>query len=79
MQKVIIKDFGPIKDVSLEIKDLMVFVGPQASGKSTIAKVIFFFKSLRDDLIKYLSDSIDTNFFDKPLGTYGKYVRIVIY
>jgi predicted ATP-dependent endonuclease of OLD family len=75
MQKVIIKDFGPIKDVSLEIKDLMVFVGPQASGKSTIAKVIFFFKSLRDDLIKYLSDSIDMNLFDKPLGTYGKYVR----
>ncbi|MFK7948849.1 MAG: AAA family ATPase, partial [Saprospiraceae bacterium] len=34
MQKLIIKNFGPIKDVKLEIKDFMVFIGPQASGKS---------------------------------------------
>lgn len=45
MQKIIIKNFGPIKDVELEIRDFMVFIGPQASGKSTIAKLVYFFKS----------------------------------
>lgn len=37
----------------------MLFVGPQASGKSTIAKTIFFFKSLNDDLIKLFMDFLD--------------------
>ena len=51
MQKIEIKNFGPIKELKLEIKDFMLFIGPQASGKSTIAKTIFFFKSLSDDLV----------------------------
>lgn len=44
MQKIIIKDFGPIKDVDIPIHDFMIFIGPQASGKSTIARVIDFLK-----------------------------------
>ena len=51
MQKIKIKNFGPIKDLELNIKDFMLFIGPQASGKSTIAKTIFFFKSLKEDFI----------------------------
>lgn len=51
MQRLIIKNFGPIQDMDIEVKDFMVLVGPQASGKSTVAKLIYFFKSLRDDLI----------------------------
>ena len=39
-----IKNFGPIKHIELDIKDIMIFIGPQASGKSTIAKLIHFFK-----------------------------------
>ena len=34
MEKFIIKNFGPIKDVSLDFGDLTILVGPQASGKS---------------------------------------------
>lgn len=32
----------------------MVFIGPQASGKSTVAKAVYFFKSIREDVIKFL-------------------------
>jgi len=42
MQRLIIKNFGSIKDLDMEIKDFMVFIGPQASGKSTIAKAVYF-------------------------------------
>jgi predicted ATPase len=43
-EKIFIKNFGPLKQVELDIKEVMVFIGPQASGKSTIAKLIHFFK-----------------------------------
>ncbi len=44
MEKIIIKNFGPIKDVELEIKDINVFIGSTSSGKSTVAKLIAIFK-----------------------------------
>jgi len=44
--KIIINHFGPLKQVELELNDIMVFIGPQASGKSTIAKLIHFLKFL---------------------------------
>lgn len=55
MKKITIRNFGPIQNIEdLEIKDFMVFIGPQASGKSTVAKLVYFFKSIREDVIKYL-------------------------
>jgi len=75
MQKIEIKNFGPINDLELDIKDFMLFIGPQASGKSTIAKTIFFFKSLNDDLVKFFMDAVERNDFSKPTGSFGKIVR----
>ena len=55
MKKITIRNFGPIQNIEdLEIKDFMVFIGPQASGKSTVAKMVYFFKSVREDVLKYL-------------------------
>ncbi|MGN0485479.1 MAG: AAA family ATPase [Lachnospiraceae bacterium] len=48
MEKIIINKLGPIQHCELEINDFMVFTGPQASGKSTIAKSIFFFKNIKN-------------------------------
>ncbi|MCF0058226.1 AAA family ATPase [Dyadobacter sp. CY356] len=48
MQRIEVKNFGPLKDINLEIKDYMVFIGPQASGKSTLAKLIYFFWKVED-------------------------------
>lgn len=75
MQKIEIKNFGPIKELNLDIKDFILFIGPQASGKSTIAKTIFFFKSLNDDLVKFYMESIEKKRWSKPIGTFGKIVR----
>ena len=51
MQKIVIKNFGPIKDAEIEITPLLVLIGEQATGKSTIAKLIYFFKSLSNDFL----------------------------
>ncbi len=64
-QKIIIKNFGPIKDVEMEIDDFTIFIGPQTSGKSTIAKSVFFFLSLRDDMMIYLIEAFVSNKVEK--------------
>lgn len=51
MQKIKIKNFGPIKDAEIVITPLLVLIGEQATGKSTIAKLIYFFKSLSNDFL----------------------------
>ena len=42
MQKLTIKNFGPIKSASLDFKRVNVLIGPQSSGKSTILKIASF-------------------------------------
>lgn len=37
--KLIVKNFGPIDNADLDLKSVNVFIGPQASGKSTLAKL----------------------------------------
>jgi predicted ATPase len=39
-EKLVIKNFGPIRDAEIELKKVNIFIGPQGSGKSTFAKVI---------------------------------------
>jgi hypothetical protein len=42
MRRIVIKNLGPIKDVTLDLNRLNVIMGPQSSGKSVIAKVISY-------------------------------------
>ncbi|MBD2675649.1 AAA family ATPase, partial [Aphanizomenon flos-aquae FACHB-1416] len=49
MQKIIINNFGSIKYAEIEVKKILVLIGEQASGKSTIAKLIYFFKTIQED------------------------------
>lgn len=44
MQRLYVRDFGPIQSCDIEIQRLTVMTGPQVSGKSTLAKLIYFFK-----------------------------------
>ncbi len=54
MQKLIINHFGPIEYCEIDIDDFLVLTGPQASGKSTVAKSIFYFNHLKDILFQYI-------------------------
>lgn len=39
-EKLTIRNFGPIIDMSFEFKKINIFIGDQGTGKSTVAKVI---------------------------------------
>jgi AAA domain, putative AbiEii toxin, Type IV TA system len=48
MQSISIRNLGPIKEFDYEIKDLTLLIGAQGSGKSTIAKAVYFFRTVKD-------------------------------
>lgn len=50
MSTLVVSNFGPIKEASVEIKKVTVFIGNQGAGKSTLAKLISSFSWLE----KYL-------------------------
>lgn len=54
MQKLIINQLGPVKYCELDINKFIVFIGAQATGKSTVAKSIFFFKNIKNLLFSQL-------------------------
>jgi predicted ATPase len=74
IERLIIKNFLCLKDVDIEVKDFLVLIGPQAAGKSLCAKLLYFFRTLFDeipacnisasDFSKDLSDKFES-FFPK--------------
>ncbi|MCM1220212.1 MAG: ATP-binding protein [Lachnoclostridium sp.] len=51
MHRLIIKKLGPIEECEVECSQFMTLTGFQASGKSTIAKAIYYFRTIKDDII----------------------------
>ena len=45
-EKLRVRDFLTIRDADLEIGRFTLIIGPQASGKSVLAKLLYFFRSL---------------------------------
>jgi AAA15 family ATPase/GTPase len=46
MEKLEIKNFLTLREVSIDIKRFTILIGPQANGKSIIAKLHYFFRNL---------------------------------
>lgn len=52
MKKIEINRLGPVDRCELDLtSDFTIFTGPQASGKSTVAKCVFFFRNIRNLLL----------------------------
>ena len=49
MQQLTVKNFLTLKDISLDIPKINIIIGPQAEGKSLLAKLIYFFKTFVRD------------------------------
>lgn len=52
MQTIEIKAFGPIKKAQLQLNDVIIFNGEQSSGKSTISKAIYFFRTIPETIFQ---------------------------
>jgi len=53
-EKLVIRNFGPIKNVELELGRINILIGENATGKSTVAKVLA--------VCRYFSFLVDANF-----------------
>lgn len=42
--RLIVKNFGPLKDIDIEVREMVCFIGKQATGKSTLAKLLAIFE-----------------------------------
>lgn len=58
MRKIKVSKFMALKEVEIEIKDLLLILGEQASGKSTLAKLIYFCRSLKEDFTEHIVDLV---------------------
>jgi predicted ATPase len=55
MQRIVIENFGSVDSFNAVLNEKMtILIGSQATGKSTISKLVFYCRSLKDDLYKYL-------------------------
>lgn len=80
MQKIHVKNFKAIKDMEIELNNALLLIGEPATGKSTIGKLIYFFKSLRQDFVDmvfgYLENDqvpLETTFRKKAFEKFYNY------
>ena len=66
-----IRSLGPIRSCDIPMNRMMVLNGPQAAGKSTIAKAIFFFRTVKDEIYKAsISANIAHDDFEENIKAY---------
>ena len=46
-EQLVVKNFGPIKDATVDFKRVTVFIGPTGGGKSTLAKLAAVFRNIK--------------------------------
>ncbi|GAA3956593.1 AAA family ATPase [Hymenobacter antarcticus] len=63
-EQLVVKNFGPIKDATVDFKRVTVFIGPTGGGKSTLAKLAAIMK--QNEIVK--QEKID---LDDLLSTYS--------
>ena len=66
MAHITIKNIGPIKDVAFDLNKINVFMGPQSSGKSTIAKIVSYCSWYEKNIILHASQRPD--FFEELIS-----------
>ena len=70
MHQLTIDKLGPIRHCELSIRQFTVLTGFQAAGKSTIAKAIYFFRTLKDELYDLI---LRRNFYGPGIDSDGRW------
>jgi predicted ATPase len=66
--KLIVKNFGPLKDINIEVREMVTFIGAQASGKSTLAKLLSIFED--DDFRKNSENTFEVELAKYNISSY---------
>ncbi|MBD2580276.1 AAA family ATPase [Oscillatoria sp. FACHB-1406] len=66
-EKLTINNFAGIKELKIEVKRVNILIGPQASGKSICAKLLFYFKSFVWEIVSVIENektkrTLDSNY-----------------
>ena len=69
MKNLIIRNIGPIKDAVLELKRFNFIIGPQSSGKSTVAKIL--------STCEWIEKEVETTRNEQAIGS-GKDFRTLV-
>ena len=56
--RIYVRSFGVIKEVDYEVAKFSLFIGEQASGKSTLSKLVYYFLHIRDEVNEFILDSL---------------------
>ncbi|MDQ3798809.1 MAG: ATP-binding protein [Acidobacteriota bacterium] len=56
-ETITIKSFGGLKNVSIPLNSINIFIGKQASGKSVTVKLIYFFRKVYEDIFDGLTEN----------------------
>lgn len=74
MKKIIINQLGPIHNCEIYLNKFTVITGSQASGKSTIAKSIYFFSMIREEIFEamniFMTDELEKGTFLQLIKEY---------
>ena len=76
--KISIKNFGPVQNADIDLdKGFQIFIGAQASGKSTIGKTIYFCNKIKDYTLDFMTDSAQftQNHENEYFVNYMKYLK----
>ena len=67
MERLIVKNFGPLKDIDIKLNKINLFIGENGSGKSVLAKIITIITSLESDTSKLIKkfDEYNIGFIQK--------------
>jgi predicted ATP-binding protein involved in virulence len=89
VEKLIIDNFAGIEHLEIEVKKINIMIGPQASGKSVCAKLLFYFKEFVSELIKAVENDrtkrqLDSSYSNKfkeyfPPKFWGNYNFVLRY
>ncbi|WP_071892302.1 AAA family ATPase [Hymenobacter sp. PAMC 26628] len=69
-EQLIVKNFGPIKDATVDFKRVTVFIGPTGGGKSTLAKLAAVFRD--NEFMNSLAKERELFFKDFSIDKYFK-------
>jgi hypothetical protein len=58
-EHLVIRNFGPIQEAEIEVRDLTIFVGPQATGKSLAAQALYFLRGIEDVISSCMTVFLD--------------------